>query len=156
MQSARNNSLWSRRRIETSFCGHLYRRESKGPSPPPPSSRAFLFEGYERGVAFRPENITPVKIAGGGERRAQRARNSLCARKCIKDESVIYRVQRTKQPRTSVMRERRGEKGGGGRVVGWITWWCEGWRASSIAEFTVAGFLRAAIQFAAKRNNKPD
>ena len=70
------------------------------------SSCAFVLE---REVAFSAENITPVKITRG-KRGAQRARNSLCTRKCIKGENVIYRVhaQNSREWWSCVREWRRG------------------------------------------------
>jgi len=80
------------------------------------SSCAFVLE---REVAFSAENITPVKITRG-KRGAQRARNSLCTRKCIKGENVIYRVHaQNSRERWSCVREwRRGRW----KVVGGARW----------------------------------
>lgn len=103
-----------------------------------------------------------MKITRGGEAGgAQRARNSLCTRKCIKGENVIYRVHaQNSHERRSCVREERDEREGGGWEVGRVVLR----RCGSIAgdegrvrsaEFRVAGFPRTAIQFAMKRTISP-
>lgn len=158
--SARNNSLWSR----TSNRNFVLRpsvstRIERPLSAPIPLLPVPCFSRDMREGSLSDQRILPP-WKSQGERRAQRARNSLCARKCIKDESVIYRVHaQNSRDRRSCVREEMGRKGRW--EGGWLNYVVVrlsrgGWRASSIAEFTVVGFLHAAKQFAAKRNNKLD
>lgn len=125
--SARNNSLWSR----TSNRNFVLRpsvstRIERPLSAPFPLLPAPCFSRDMREGSLSDQRILPP-WKSQGERRAQRARNSLCARKCIKDESVIYRVhaQNSRDHRSCVREEKRRGGRGGGRVVGWITWWCD-------------------------------